>query len=255
MKLALDQIAARQLTDYDDVNPGTVFGDELRLSLAQAYEVQTQVARLRRQRGEKIVGYKVGCVIPEMQQEMQIDQPVYGRVWDLEQHLSGVHLSTDRFAGLAIEGELAVRLAADVPANTSADGVADRIGEAVAVIELHNDVFRGREARAAELVANNTMHAGVVAPGQGQAWRDEEDEMSIVIDGRTMGQCGGRSLTRNAVRSISWLSKALAAEGEELVADQWVLTGTLAGLYPIEGDAHVAIETSHFGRVEAHFES
>ena len=253
MQPDLDQIAARQLADYDDVNPGTVFGDELRLSFAQAYEVQSRVAQLRRERGEKMVGYKVGCTIPEMQREMRIDHPVYGRLWHLEQHSSGVHLSRQRFAGLAIEGELAVRLIDDILANTPVAGIAERIGEAVAVIELHNDLFRGHDGRATELVANNTMHAGVVAPDQELAWRDAEDDMSITINGQVVGRCSGRSLTQNAIRSIAWLSKTLAAEGEELVAGQRVLTGTLAGLYPIEGDAHVTVETSHFGRVEAHF--
>ena len=59
----LDELAKRQLADYDAHYPGRIFeaGSGF-LSVPQAYALQIQVARLRLNRGEPLAGYKVGCV-------------------------------------------------------------------------------------------------------------------------------------------------------------------------------------------------
>lgn len=56
--------ASRQLADYDACNPGTVFAERLVLDESQAYALQSAVAELRCRRGERMIGYKVGCTSP-----------------------------------------------------------------------------------------------------------------------------------------------------------------------------------------------
>src|ERR1017187_1792096 len=59
----LDEIAGGLLGDYDRHNPGMVFADdEFCVTLEQAWELQVRVAALRVARGERVAGYKVGCV-------------------------------------------------------------------------------------------------------------------------------------------------------------------------------------------------
>ena len=60
----LPQWASRQLADYDDRAPGKMFAEGVTLDVKQAYRLQSAVARLRSARGEKIIGYKVGCTSP-----------------------------------------------------------------------------------------------------------------------------------------------------------------------------------------------
>ena len=112
----VDHLAAEQLKDFDRQRPGNSFAKpEVLLSVEQAYELQFQVASLREQRGEQVAGYKVGCISRTMQNQLGLDRPVFGHVWQSELHASGGTLQATRFDGLAIEGEFAVRLADDVP--------------------------------------------------------------------------------------------------------------------------------------------
>src|SRR4051812_33889038 len=105
-------LAARQLGDYDRRRPGGVFAEPgIRLSIEQSYELQFEVARLRELRGERVAGYKIGCISRTMQDQLGLDRPVFGQVWESELCASGSVLSTANFDGLAIEGEFAVRLA------------------------------------------------------------------------------------------------------------------------------------------------
>src|SRR5439155_859717 len=117
----IDGWAERQLADYDARRPGTMFAEGVRLSLSEAYELQGAVAALRQRRGEEVVGYKVGCTSPRIRAQLGVDQPVFGRLYGSERYASGATLSLGRYEKLAIEGELAVELAADVP-----DGIAPR---------------------------------------------------------------------------------------------------------------------------------
>ena len=61
MILDLQELARRMLADYDARTPGQFFGEPLDLTAVQAYALQAEVARLREQHGEKVIGYKVGC--------------------------------------------------------------------------------------------------------------------------------------------------------------------------------------------------
>jgi 2-keto-4-pentenoate hydratase len=71
----IGQWASRQLADYDAHDPGSLFAEGVVLNVAQGYELQSAVAQLRRRRGERIVGYKVGCTSPKIRAQLGIDQP------------------------------------------------------------------------------------------------------------------------------------------------------------------------------------
>ncbi|MEL6964707.1 MAG: hypothetical protein AAFO01_18295, partial [Pseudomonadota bacterium] len=111
---SLEAIAARMLADYDETNPGTVFAEGLRLSTPDAWRLQTAVTTLREQRGESVVGYKIGCVCPGNQEMMGLTHPVWARLWSSEQHKDGVQLQKSTFANLALEAEFAVTLGATI---------------------------------------------------------------------------------------------------------------------------------------------
>lgn len=163
---AIAEISRRQLADYDAHRPGRIFEDPcFRLSFDEAYAVQIQTAALRTARGEAIGGYKVGCLSEPIQRQLNVDQPVFGHLFDTEFFRSGAVLDPAAFDCLAIEGELAVRVAEDIPdASRLPTDPTRLIASAFVVIELHNHVFRAATRTAQELIANNTFHAGVILP-------------------------------------------------------------------------------------------
>ena len=110
MMLDMTHLAARQLRDCDARTPGTMFAKQLSFSEEQAYALQSTICRLREQRGALVTGYKIGCTLPGIQQRLGADHPVFGRLFVSERWPSGMDLPSRRFAGLAIESELAVRL-------------------------------------------------------------------------------------------------------------------------------------------------
>jgi 2-keto-4-pentenoate hydratase len=243
----LSALAGRQLSDFDRHQPGLVFGEQrLSLTLAQAYELQFEVARLREQRGERVAGYKIGCISRTMQAQLGLDQPVFGHVWATECHPTGIVVDAARYDGLAIEGEMAVRLASDVP---SADWLRENpgaLGAGFVIIELHNYVFRGPVGnRAAELVANNAIHAGVVLPPE--ETRSVVSEaltnatLKVVRNGETLGESAGGELVGGLMPGIVRLARHLERYDQRMRQGQLILTGSPLPLWPVAAGDRIEV--------------
>lgn len=65
----LDLYAKKILEDYDSNNPSSIFKTEIKLSNEDALLLQAKVSKLRISRGEKVLGYKIGCVSKETQKK------------------------------------------------------------------------------------------------------------------------------------------------------------------------------------------
>ena len=174
----LAELADRQWRDYRARQPGMCFADPgFVLSLAEAYEVQDTIAKLRIAAGDRLIGYKVGCTGPGTVQQFGMQGPIRGCLFESEIRRHGDTLNFDDFAGLAIEGEMAVRIASD-----------GTIAAAFPVIELHHFVFRGPTKTLPELVANNGLNGGIVLPYDGwlssRKCIEGKDALSVRINGR-----------------------------------------------------------------------
>ena len=98
------------LEDYDAIRPNRVFSQNLKIDLDLDYKIQSEVSKLRLSRGDKLIGYKVGCVSDVTRKQMGIDHSVTGRLYENEVHQTNCHLSLKQFCNLGIEGELAIEL-------------------------------------------------------------------------------------------------------------------------------------------------
>ena len=252
------ELAARQLKDYDSHQPGMLFAEGCVLDVSQGYELQNAVAKLRFQRGERLIGYKVGCTSSAIQEQLKITHRVRGFLFDTEHYESGVALSRQSFDNLAIEGELAIELSREPREEDFADHLLPPcISRIFPVIELHNHVMRGQQSSAGELIANNAIHAGFVSGGGGLSSNCFSetmfDEARLVIfrDNQLLDQCEGRLLLETIHSSLKWLWEELFRRGDRLHAGQIVLTGSVPNLFPVVDECSIRVESLPFGEVTA----
>ncbi|MEM7044346.1 MAG: hypothetical protein AAF543_16175 [Pseudomonadota bacterium] len=248
-------IAERMLADYDEANPGTVFAEGLRLSIPDAWRLQTAVATLREQRGESVVGYKIGCVCEGNQEMMGLTHPVWARLWSSEQHKDGVELSKSAFANLALEAEFAITLGSPVDADkASPDELLKAISAVYPVIELHNLVLRGDPPRGHELIANNGILAGVV---RGEGVLDPgtplATDLALVFNGETVDSWASLKWPDDILSAIGWLAEKQAEAGRRLEKGDMILTGAFGPPIPLGDKTRVDVTSSAFGNVSATF--
>lgn len=78
-----------------------------KMSLQDAYAVQSAWMDIKLAEGRKVVGYKVGLTSRAMQTSMQIDEPDYGTLLDNMVFDDGSDIQTSNFTDPKIEVELA----------------------------------------------------------------------------------------------------------------------------------------------------
>jgi 2-keto-4-pentenoate hydratase len=247
----LRQMALRLLADCDARSPGHSFARPVEPTVAQAYELQGEVARLREQRGEKVVGYKVGCTSRPIQLQFSVQEPIFGRLWGTECHPSGAHLSSARYANLAVEGEMAVRLSRDLPSEPlSAQECRKAIAEVFPVIELHHYVVPGAWPAGQWLIASNAMHAGFVlaeAVTRCSGLANFAHSASIRINEVVVGAVADAASLSLPIESLRWLAGRLTQFGLRLCKGQVILTGSPMKLYPVAPGSRFRLVSRYYG--------
>lgn len=251
----LTPLAERMLADYDNAIPGTVFAEGLRLTAAEAWQLQSAVADLREARGERVVGYKIGCVCAGNQKMMGLTHPAWGRVWSTELHETGADLKKARYSNPSMEAEFAISLAAPVdPVRTTPGQLVDVIEAVYPVIEIHNFTLRGERPHGHELIANNAILAGVV---RGAAVTDikgpRSTGLTLIYDGETVDSWDGLEWPGGMLTAVGWLATELAASGRRLNAGDIILTGAWGPPIPMAERTRVDVTSSAFGNVSATF--
>ncbi|MDG2223201.1 MAG: hypothetical protein P8L85_17600 [Rubripirellula sp.] len=247
------EIAQRQLRDYDQHRPGSCFDDPgFCLSLDEAYRLQFEVARMRMDRGEKILGYKIGCISKTIQKQLGINHPIFGHIWNSESYTSGVTLHAKNFENLAIEGEFAIRLADNVPSADWLRKNPDVIETSFVVIELHNYILRGKqEIRACELIANNAIHAGVVMPIQETRMDRAQEPITATIrvskNNRLLGETSMRNSATTPLEGLIRLAEHLENFDRCLLRGQMILTGSPLPLWPVKDGDLIQVTSNQFG--------
>jgi 2-keto-4-pentenoate hydratase len=247
----LEDLARRMLADYDARTPGQLVGESRELTIAQAYALQAEVARLRELRGEKIVGYKVGCTSKAIQEQLGVSEPIFGRLFDTECHPSGGYLSSSRFANLAVEGEMAVRLSRDLPSEPlTLDECRAATAELFPVIELHHYVLSRSWAPGPWLIASGGMHAGFVysdVETRCSSLPNVAHNLSIRINEIVVGAVEDAASLVSPLESVRWLAGRLGKVGVQLCKGQLILTGSPLKLYPVAAGSRVVVEAPPLG--------
>jgi 2-keto-4-pentenoate hydratase len=179
-----------------------------------------------------LIGCKVGCTGPGTVQQFGMQGPIRGCLFESEIRRHGDPLNFEDFASLAIEGEMAVRIAPD-----------GTIAAAFPVIELHHFVFRGSRKTLPELVAG--LNGGFVLPHDdwlsSKVYAERKGALSVQINGRVVGLGELWPMPDGVDSSLRWLRQQLADTQADLLPGHVVLTGTPLGLYPVHRGDEVVV--------------
>jgi 2-keto-4-pentenoate hydratase len=227
---------------------------------ADGYRVQRAVHDLLLPGTGALVGYKIGCTSPVMQQYLGIPHPCGGGVFASGVHDSGVSLRHRDFVRVGVECEIAVRLGSDLP-GSQAPFTAETVGQAVEAyhpaIEIVDERYVDWQTLGAPtLIADDFYAAGCVL-GKPVARAAAPDLRELVgraiVNGTEFSRGTGADVLGHPHNPLAWLANHLAQEGKSLRAGQIVLTGSLVKTLWLNAGDRVTMDLSQLGTVEAVF--
>ena len=251
----IEKFSNKILEDYDNKKPGSIFREKKRINNEDALLIQSNVAKLRKNRGEEVIGYKIGCVSKDTQKKMGFKQPASGYLWNTELHKSKAKLNKKDFTNPAMEAEFGVILNRDIKSDlASFDYILQSIEGVYPLIEIHNLVFYGSEPYGAELLANNAIHAGIViGPKTKLPSEKVETDLKLIYDKEIIDTWTNKIWPNDILSEIEWLIKEQDKRNNYLKKGDLILTGAYGFPVPINEKKLIKVTSSAFGDVEATF--
>jgi 2-keto-4-pentenoate hydratase len=247
--------ARRNRTPLQPLAPDAAPQDE-----ADGYRIQDAVHGLLAADFGKLVGYKIGCTSPVMQQYLNIPHPCAGGVFASGVHASGVALNARDFVRVGVECEIAVKLARDLlptEAPFTAEWVAEAIEAYLPAIEIVDDRYSDWQTIGAPTLVADDFFAAACVLGAAVPRSAAPDLLKVVgralINGVEVGQGTGADVLGHPHHALAWLANHLAASGNGLRAGEIVLTGSLVKTIWLDAGDEVVMELARLGTVAATF--
>ncbi|WP_339704764.1 fumarylacetoacetate hydrolase family protein [uncultured Sphingosinicella sp.] len=207
-----------------------------------AYAVQAINTRFWEAAGRRIVGRKVGLTAKAVQQQIGVDQPDFGVLFDDMEVADGGVIPAGRLIQPKAEAEVALILGSDLAGSeiTRAD-VEAAVAEVAAAIEIVDSRIADWKITFADTVADNGSSAMFVLsetrkPLAGlDLWTCG---MALEVNGALVSLGAGCACLGHPLNAAAWLAQTLAARGEPLRAGDIILTGALGPMVPVQpGDS------------------
>jgi len=220
--------------DSQQIRQTTSVHDDL--TIDDAYVIQAQWLERKLERGETLVGHKIGLTSRAMQQTMNITTPDSGFLTNKMVFEPNDELVAADFCDPKIEIELAFVLATDLAGlDLTVDDVLDATEYVVPAVELiaarsyRRDPATDRTRTVVDTIADNAANAGIICGGRKVAPRE--------IDLRWVGALGSRNgvieetgvaagVMGHPAKGIVWLARRYAEQGLTLEAGQTILAGS-----------------------------
>lgn len=238
MTISHDDLARRLRAAYTD---GTVapMRDGLEpTDVVGAYAVQTINTRFWEAQGRRIVGRKAGLTAKAVQEQLGVDQPDFGVLFDDMRVADGGTLDAAKCIQPKAEAEIAFVLSADLPSpETTPEDVAAAVATVHAAIEIVDSRIADWKIAFADTVADNGSSAFFVLADQGLplAGLDLEGAgMEMTFDGEVVSIGIGAAALGNPLNAAAWLARTLAARGEPLKAGDVLLAGALGPMVALQ---------------------
>lgn len=209
--------------------------------VATAYAIQTCWTDMRLERGEKIVGRKIGLTSKAIQQQLGVDEPDYGTLWDssfYEPKNGKVNIFASDFLQPRIEGEIAFLIGKPLrePSITPEQVLAAT--EACAMgIEIVASRIADWRIKLADTIADNASYgAFTLSPWDKQMLEADLGALAMTVhhNGELAAEGIGAAALGHPAISTAWLANKLLEFGISLEPGDIVISGGITKMLPVK---------------------
>lgn len=196
--------------------------------------------------GRRITGRKIGLTSVAVQQQLGVDQPDFGCLFDDMEFAEGIEIPMTRLIQPKAEAEVALVLDRDLPAgrNHSFADIVRATAFALPAIEIVDSRIADWNIKFLDTVADNASSGLYVLGGRPMPLTAVDVRavpMSMTINGVEVSTGSGAACLGHPLNAARWLANALSSRGVGLLAGDVIMTGALGPMKAIApGDVVVA---------------
>lgn len=236
-RVALHRITAR----YPDLTPD------------RAYDIQWRGIELRRDRGERLIGAKLGLTSEAKQRQMKVADPIFGRLTDAMIEAPGMALDLGRFIHPRVEPEIAFLTGEELEAPVTAVDVLAATRSVFGALEVIDSRYEAFDFTLPDVIADNASSASMVIGPVASAPAEAGDLrlLGCVLrrNGEVVQTAAGAAVMEHPASAVAWLVNRLGERGQYLPAGSTVLSGALTDAIPIVAGSTISAEYDGLGTV------
>ena len=211
------------------------------MTIEDAYHVQQRMIARRLEKGDRVIGKKIGVTSKAVMNMLGVHQPDFGYLLDSMVFNEGESVDMDTLIQPKAEGEIAFLLKKDLqgPGVTAADVLAATEG-VMACFEIVDSRIQDWKIKIQDTVADNAS-CGVFVVGAQQTDPRALDLAAVAMqmwkNDAPAGSGVGAAVQGHPAEAVAWLANTLGAFGIPFKAGELILSGSLAPLVPaVAGD-------------------
>ena len=242
------------------IKPGTSYIPEM--TIEDAYKIQDAWVNIKWERGQKVVGHKVGLTSRVMQEAMNIGEPDFGILLDDMVFEDGAEIHVEQFTDPRIEVEIAFVLKEDIePDGISIGRVLECTENIVGALELiaarsfRKDPESGYVRTVVDTISDNAANAGIVL-GRTQIPMDADLKWigAIIRRNGIIEESGvSAAVLDHPVNGVIWLAKKYASIGRKLKAGQVILSGSFTRPIQVSAGDEIQADFNDYGTIDCKF--
>ena len=222
------------------------------LSIDDSYAIQAALLELYRSRGAALAGAKLGLTSVAKQEQMGVDEPVYGFVLE-SSVLPSDTVDLSELIHPRVEPELVFILAQDLAGpDVTANDVLDATEKVVGGIEVIDSRYEAFSFTLTDVIADNTSAARVAIGSDGIAPRDADlaaMTSTFEIDGEVTGEATGAALLGDPAGCVAMLANHVGKHGGKLEAGWLIMAGATTAAQPLTAGTKAAAHYGELGSV------
>ncbi|MFP4597960.1 MAG: 2-keto-4-pentenoate hydratase [Persicimonas sp.] len=236
------------------VTPITMLtAEEPDMTLEQAYDIQRASIARRLERGEELVGMKMGLTSKAKMEQVGVHSPIYGHLTGPMVAGDGDELDRDNYIHPRVEPEICFVLGRDLEGPTTPVEALDAVESVCAALEVIDSRFRDFKFTIIDVVADNASSSTVVLGNKRMSPHDLDlGNLGMVLEhnGEVAKTGSSAAIFEHPLRSLAELANLLAERGEKLHAGQIVMSGGATAAIHVDSGDHVRAQVDQLGTVE-----
>lgn len=224
------------------------------LDLETAYRIQDETLRRRLDRGEQIIGVKLGLTSRAKQIRMGISSPLVAWLTDAMMLPMGEPLPRDLLIHPRAEPEIVFVMSERLAGpGVTASQALGAVGGVYAGIEVIDSRYRDFRFTLPDVVADNASSGLFVMQTVGlgsDALELAEEECALEVDGEVVDRATGAAVQGHPAEALALAANVLAERGLAIESDWIVLTGGMTDAVNVPPRTQVAVHFTHLGSIE-----
>lgn len=223
------------------------------MTVQEAYKVQEELVAIKLEEGHRIVGPKMGLTSRAKMKQMNVEEPIYGYIFDYMVVPDGGTIQMEDFIHPKVEAEIAFVLGKDIqgPGITGAQVLA-ATEYVVPALEIIDSRYENFKFTLPDVIADNASSSSVVLGNR--LTRPAGIELDLVgvtlsINGEIKDLGAGAAVVGHPANSVAMLANMLARKGEKLKAGDVILTGGVTGAVMLAAGDIVSAKLDGLGEV------